>query len=178
MIPLTTRARPTRPATAARHALRGALSGLLTPASLTEDLVLAVIAVVCVLSAKACPPAGLFTAQTEYDELARAHASSPCVYASADYFAPLTQDLLQLRQFRNFLVVDEETIGDAKEYIGDADEAVLYIDVSKTWSSGYDPDRILRLFGEATGLTSAEVLYTYDYEYDGGLSVTYLMQRP
>lgn len=139
---------------------------------------LALIAAGCVLSVKASPPADLFTAQEEYDALVKAHSSSPCIYVTDNYFAPLTQDLLQLRQFQDFLVVSDVSSDEVRAYIGDAPEAVLYIDVNGFWSSGFDPDGTRARFGAATGLTASELLYEYDYEYNGGLSQTYLMCRP
>lgn len=135
-------------------------------------------AVTALWFAKSMPPTSLFTAQADYDSIIAQVADRPCVYVSNEYFSPLTQDLLQLAQFRDFLVVKNCASPALAEYLGDADSAVLYIDTSKNWSSGFDADEVTARFGESTGLSHCEPLYTYDYEGSGGLSTACLMKKP
>ena len=56
-------------------------------------------------------------------------------------------------------------------YIGDADEAVVYIDTSVFWSSGYDAREILDRIAAETDFDNAEELFTT------GLTTTYLISR-
>lgn len=132
------------------------------------------------LSAKAKPPATLFTEQAAYRELAQANADRKCVYIADGprAFGPITQDLLELKCFRDFFVTNDTASPALKEYLGDADSAVVYISTNDYWTDGYgfDPEAVLRSFGEDTGLTESEVLYLYDFEGQGGLSETYLMK--
>ena len=91
---------------------------------------------------------------------------------------PVTQDLLELKCFPDFFVTNDTASAALKEYLGDADSAVLYISTNDYWTDGYgfDPEDELRSFGEDTGLTESELLYRYDFEGQGGLSETYLMK--
>ena len=132
------------------------------------------------LSAKAKPPATLFVEQPQYIALAQANAGRKCVYLTDGprAFGPLTQDLLELKCFPDFFVTNDTASAALKEYLGDADSAVLYISTNDYWTDGYgfDPEDELRSFGEDTGLTESGILYRYDFEGQGGLSETYLMK--
>ena len=132
------------------------------------------------LSAKAKPPATLFVEQPQYIALARANAGRKCVYLTDGprAFGPVTQDLLELKCFPDFFVTNDTASAALKEYLGDADSAVLYISTNDYWTDGYgfDSEDELRSFGEDTGLTESELLYRYDFEGQGGLSETYLMK--
>ena len=134
------------------------------------------IALVALWNAKAMPPTSLFPAAAEYDSICEEHAALPCVYMSDGYFAPVTQDLLQLRHFESFLVTDRTSSPALGAYLGDAEEFVLYIDTNKFWSSGYNPETVLQDFA-ALGYEEQQHLYIYDYEGNGGLSETYLLQK-
>ena len=138
----------------------------------------AVLLVACAAlwNAKAMPPTSLFPAASEYDAICEEHASLPCVYLSNGYFAPVTQDLLQLRHFESFLVTDKTSSPALAQYLGDTEEAVLYIDVNEFWSSGYDAKTVLQEFSDL-GFKTQQLLYIYDYEGNGGLSETYLLTK-
>ena len=147
---------------------------------MVKKAIVLVVFFVALLSAKAKPPATLFTEQLTYRALAEAHADLPCVYLADGprAFGPITQDLLELKSFPDFLVTNDTASVALKEYLGDAESAVLYISTNDYWTDGYgyDPDTVLRNFGADTGLTESELLYAYDFEGQGGLSVTYLMK--
>jgi hypothetical protein len=138
----------------------------------------AVLLVACAAlwNAKAMPPTSLFPAASEYDAICEEHASLPCVYLSNGYFAPVTQDLLQLRHFESFLVTDKTSSPALAQYLSDTEEAVLYIDVNEFWSSGYDAKTVLQEFSDL-GFKTQQLLYIYDYEGNGGLSETYLLTK-
>ena len=91
---------------------------------------------------------------------------------------PLTQDLPELKNFRNFFVTNNTASPALKEYLGNADRAVLYISTNDYWTDGYgfDADAATEAFGKDTGLTACEPLYIYDFEGQGGLSAVYLMK--
>ena len=140
-------------------------------------LLVCAVSVLSILCAKRLPPDNLFADHRILNELCDAHASSPCVYISNEKFASPTQDLLQLKRFDSFFVTNNPSSQKMKEYIGDAEEAVLYIDTNKFWSSGYDADSVLSEFAESTGLTNSRLLYSFSYEGIDGLSSTYILSR-
>ncbi len=131
-------------------------------------------------NARAMPPATLFTAQREYEAATEAYADVPCVYLADGprIYGPLTQDLPELKNFRNFFVTNNTASPALKEYLGNADRAVLYISTNDYWTDGYgfDADAATEAFGKDTGLTACEPLYIYDFEGQGGLSAVYLMK--
>lgn len=135
-------------------------------------------AVIAVWAAKTLPPDNLFPEQAEYDAIIRANAAKKCVYLDNGYSAPLTQDALQLMQFDNFFVTNDLYSKELIDYLGDADEAVFYVDNNARWSSGYKRAEAVEQFGRATGMSNAEELYSQNYSGEGGLSVVYLMKKP
>ena len=56
-------------------------------------------------------------------------------------------------------------------YVGDAERVVVYIDVSRFWSSGYDADALLARIKAETPYQNAEPLFTE------GLTTTYVISR-
>ena len=134
------------------------------------------IALAALWNARAIPPTSLFPEAGEYNALCEEHRSDPCVYMSNGYFAPLTQDLLQLRHFDSFLVTDTSTSPALQAYLADEEEIVLYIDTNKFWSSGYNASEVLSDFA-LLGYSEQEQLYVYDYEGNGGLSETWLLRK-
>ena len=157
------------------HMLEEAAGEFRFPYIIKKAFVL-LVAFAALWNAKALPPTSLFPESAEYDAICEEHAGLPCVYMSDGYFAPVTQDLLQLRHFGSFLVTDRAASPTLKEYLGEAEAFVLYIDTNKFWSSGYDAESVLQEFS-ALGYDTLEHLYTYDYEGNGGLSETYLLQK-
>ena len=135
------------------------------------------VAALAVLSAKAMPPSTLFPTMTEYDEAIEAHCEDKCVYYSDGYFSSVTQDLLQLRLFPEFLVANSTLSETLSDYIAEEEEIVLYIDTDEDWSSGYDAEKVLRSFAKNLGFTHAELLYRYSFEGNGGLSECYVLTR-
>jgi len=68
-------------------------------------------------------------------------------------------------------VTEDDRIHNALDYIGDADKAVAYIDISVFWSSGYDAEVLKEEILKSSDFESAEVLY------QNGLSTTYLFSK-
>ena len=83
----------------------------------------------------------------------------------------MTQDLLQLLHFEDFYVTDENGCRDMLDYLGGCGEFVAYIDISETWSSGYDPEKIIANIRENTDYDKAGLLY------QNGLSATYVIAK-
>jgi len=138
---------------------------------LGQKCVLMLIAALALWEARSAPPLYLYPEYAEYDTLVAQVADEPCVYFTENYFAPMTQDLLQLMYFEDFYVTDEAGCGDIPDYLDGCEEFVAYIDISKAWSSGYDAETILRRVAEQTGYDKAQLLY------QNGLSATYLIAK-
>lgn len=128
-------------------------------------------------SAKTMPPDNLFSDQPIFNELCSAHSADPCVYITDGFFAPVTQDLGQLRLFNNFFTTNNIKSSKLRDYIGDSKEIVLYIDVDGYWSSGYDADTVIRQISEALAFTDCRLLYRYSVNGMDGLSETYVLSR-
>ena len=136
-----------------------------------RNALLCCIALFALWQARCAPPDYLYPEYAEYNAALEEYADSPCVYFSENHFEPITQDLLQLLSFDEFYVTDEKSIDNALDYIGNADEAVVYIDISVFWSSGYDAEAIIENISRISDFDSAEVLY------QNGLSTTYVISR-
>ena len=118
-------------------------------------------------------PQYLYPEYREYDALVAQHAQAPCVYMTDDYFAPVTEDLLQLLAFEDFFVTGDADSPALDAYLEQADarECVVYIDTSVFWSSGFDPDQMLPELLASTEYTDYAPLYA------NGLSETYLLTK-
>ena len=140
-------------------------------ADAVKALVLACVAALALWEARSDPPAYLYPEYAEYDALLAEHSEDPCVFFSDNYFEAITEDLLQLLAFDEFYVTDDKSLDGMLRYVGDADEAVVYIDISTFWSSGYDAQEILTRIAEETDYDRAEFLF------ETGLSTTYLISK-
>ena len=129
------------------------------------------IAALALWEARCAPPDYLYPEHAEYNAMLEARRSDPCVYFSDDHFEPLTEDLNQLLIFDEFYVTDERSLDGMLAYVGEAREAVVYIDTSVFWSSGYDAQAILDRIAAESDFDRAEELFTT------GLSTTYLISR-
>ena len=131
------------------------------------------VAALALWQARSLPPAYLYPEHAEYNAILSEHSAAPCVMFAEpeDAFMPMTEDLIQLLTFPEVYVTDEKSLAPMRDYLKDAGEAVIYIDTSEFWSSGYDPDALLRRISEETDYKKAEQLFTT------GLSTTYLISR-
>ena len=136
-----------------------------------KNAVLACIAAFALWQARCAPPEYLYPEYAEYNAILSEHADAPCVYLSENHFEPITQDLLQLMNFDEFYVTEDDHLDKALGYIGAAEEAVVYIDISEFWSSGYDDEALKEKILNTSDFETAEVLY------QNGLSVTYLFSK-
>ena len=123
--------------------------------------------------ARTVPPDNLFPEHAAYNETLKACADDPCVMFAEpkDAFMPLTEGLVQLLTFPEVYVTDQQSLDPMFDYVGDADNVVVYIDTSVFWSSGYDADALLKRIAEESDFDKAEKLFTT------GLSTTYLISR-
>ena len=138
-----------------------------------RTLVFLAVCALALWEARSAPPDYLYPEHAEYNAMLAEHRDSPCVVlAEPEYaFIPMTEDLMQLLIFPEVYVTDRSSFAPMLAYIGDADEAVLFIDVSKFWSSGYDEKEILKRLADETDFDRAEQLFTV------GLSTTYLISK-
>ena len=109
----------------------------------------------------------------EYNAALAEHRDDPCVFFAEPgwAFVPMTEDLIQLLTFPEVYVTDQQSLKPMQDYVGNADEAVVYIDVSKFWSSGYDSEALLKRIADETDYKQAEPLFVT------GLSETYLIHK-
>ena len=134
--------------------------------------VLAVLAL-ALWEARTIPPDYLYPQYRDYDAALAPYAAGPCVYMTDDYFAPVTQDLLQLLAFDDvFLTGDADSPAlDAYLAAREAADCVVFIDVSPFWSSGFDADTMLPALLESTEFSASELLY------ENELSAAYLLSK-
>lgn len=133
-------------------------------------LAVAIIAAVALVQCRALAPDYLFDEYSDYDSLLAAHSQAPCVYMNDNYYSPITYDMLQLMNFDDFIVTADTKSEALRDYIGQARELVVFIDISKVWASGFDAQEVLAGLGESTGFESVTSLYC------NGFSDVYLME--
>ena len=135
----------------------------------------AFLAVACLAlyQARSAPPDYLYPEHAAYNAALAEHKGDPCVFFAAPRcaFVPITEDLIQLLTFPEVYVTDQESLEPMRKYVGQADEVVVYIDVSEFWSSGYDSAALLRRIADETDYKQAEQLFVT------GLSETYLIRK-
>lgn len=131
------------------------------------------ICLVCVWFARLYPPQYLYQHYTGYDAILEEHSDAPCLYMTANYFAPMTQDLMQLAIFPEVFIADSADSAALNTYLDerDSEECVVFIDVSEFWSSGFNPEEMLPALVDSTEYESYELLY------ENALSVTYLLTK-
>ena len=131
--------------------------------------VILALALVCSLRTV---PDYIYDEHRGYTEAVAAHAEAPCLYLT-DYYAGVTQDMLQLMTFDEVFVTADPASPALSAYLDRAasDELIVYIDVDSMWGSGFNPDAMLQELEDETGYAETEHLYRY------GLSDTYLLRR-
>lgn len=127
------------------------------------------IAALALFEARAVAPDYLYDEYSDYDAMLAPYASTPCVYFNDNYRAPLTYDLLQLMIFDDFIVVNDADSPALSEYMGGSGEAVVFIDNSAYWSSGYVNEDILAGLEDGPGYRADRLLYS------NGFSSVYLV---
>ena len=117
-------------------------------------------------------PDYIYDEHRSYNEAVAAHAGDPCLYLT-DYYAGVTQDMLQLMTFDEVYVTGDPGSPALAEYLKktDSDELVVYIDIDSMWGSGFQPKVMLEELEEETGFSEQEHLYQY------ALSDTYVLRR-
>ena len=131
------------------------------------------------LVARAQPPKYLYPTDpcyvdtyAEYDALVEEHREEPCLYLTG-FISPPTQDLGELLAFEDVFVTADPDSPALDDYLAEreSDSCVVFIDVSKTWASGFEPEDVLPALLATTDYRSFEPLY------ENGLSVTYLLRK-
>ncbi len=129
------------------------------------------VAAIALWEARCVPPDYLFDEYSDYDRLLSEHRSAPCVYIDDNFSSPLTYDMLQLMIFDDVLVTNNSSSEAMLDYIGTSGEAVVFIDISKDWASGYDAEKVTGELVKNTGLTQITPLYS------NGFSDVYVLSR-
>ena len=131
------------------------------------------VAALALWEARTVPPDYLYPEHAEYNAILSEHKDAPCVVFAEpeDAFMPMTEDLIQLLTFPEVYVTDQKSLAPMREYVGGAAEAVVYIDTSVFWSSGYDAGELIRRIAEETDYKQATELFTT------GLTTTYLISK-
>ena len=133
-----------------------------------------VIVMIVVVAAVISEPRYIYAEHKEYNRIIEEHKELPCVYMDDNFAAPITQDLLQIKKFRNIFVTNDFLGNETEAYLNSFNnngEVILYIDVDKFWSSGFDSKEILNSILENTEYREYELLYKY------GLTETYLLKK-
>ncbi len=139
----------------------------------TAAAVFLAVTALALWEARSAPPEYLYPEHAEYNAVLEEYRNAPCVFfAEPDCaFVPMTEDLLQLLIFPQVYVTDETSFDGMLDYVGDAERAVVFIDISRFWSSGYDDAALIRRIKAGTDYKNAEQLFTI------GLSTTYLISK-
>ena len=154
------------------HLLEEAL-GKFRYAELWKNAAALALLALALWEARTIPPDFLYPEYRDYDAALAPYAAGPCVYLTDDYFAPVTQDLLQLLSFEDFFITGEPESGALDEYLAarESGSCVVFIDVSKYWSSGFEPEEMLPRLLESTAYSASAPLY------ENELSVCYLLSK-
>lgn len=135
----------------------------------------ALLAVTCwaLWTIRTYPPDYLYPEHKDYNAAIAPYTDCACVYFNADRKAAVTQDIMQLVRFEDVFMTDDPRSEKLLEYIADknSDSLVVYIDVNKIWSSGFQSEDFLPLLEAETEYKNVQPLYQY------GLSETYLLTR-
>lgn len=133
----------------------------------------AAVAALALWEARCVPPDYLYPEHAAYNAQLAEHADAPCVvFAEADRaFVPMTEDLPQLVVFPEVYVTDQSSFEPMLAYVGDAEEIVIFVDVSVFWSSGYDDAALMRRLAAETDYIHAEPLF------EMGLTHTWLLRK-
>jgi hypothetical protein len=91
-----------------------------------------------------------------YTAAVTAHAEAPCLYLT-EYYAGVTQDMLQLMAFDEVYVTGNPASQALEAYLKqkDSEELVVYVDIDSMWGSGFVPRVILDELEETTGYAEA-----------------------
>lgn len=126
----------------------------------SKTIMLLFVAAAALFAARSTAPDYLYDEYSDYDAMLAPYASTPCVYFNDNYRAPLTYDLLQLMIFDDFIVVNDADSPALSEYLGESGEAVVFIDNSAYWSSGYVNEDILAGLEAGPGYSADRLLYS------------------
>ena len=129
-----------------------------------EEIAAIAVVAIMVVTAIQVPPDFLYPEQKSMNALASKYGESPCVYFDDNYVAPITNDMLQLIQYKDVFVANDASSEKLLTYLANHSEneyVVVYIDngTSEIWSSRYDENEVLQSFEAATGYADAQELY-------------------
>ncbi len=117
-----------------------------------------------------CTPDYIYEEHRDYNLLLGTCSEAPCVYLT-EYFAGVTQDMLQLMQFDDVYVSGNPESPALLSYLDGAERCVVYVDVDSYWGSGFDPLEMMDTLLQETDFSEYQELYRY------GLSDTFLLRK-
>lgn len=109
------------------------------------------------------PPRYLYSDNPNINSLLKGFSDNPCVFVDNNYSSPITENLLQLMQFKNFIVINDVNSKTLKDYIqkkSNNNNIVLYIDTNKFFSSGYEVKEVIKKIKSNYGYASHKRLYS------------------
>ncbi len=117
-----------------------------------------------------CTPDYIYEEHRDYNLLIGTCSDAPCIYLT-EYFAGITQDMLQLMQFDDVYVSGDPESPELLSYLEGAERCVVYVDVDSFWGSGFDPQEMVDILLQETDFRESQELYRY------GLSDTFLLRK-
>ena len=108
-----------------------------------------------------------------YNTMLSQYSESPCLFITDEHFEGPTQSFIQLLSFDSVFMSSNPDSAALDDYLAGfgSDVCVVYIDVDKFWSSGFDAEEMLSRILESTEFESSDMLYSY------GLTQTYLLSK-
>lgn len=131
------------------------LAGFFIKDDLRALPVVAVVSIACLFISK---PNNLFSSYAKFDSELRPYSSAACVYLQNDKFEGLTYDFNELLMFDEVYATDSTE--KAAKYLDNADDAVVFVDEDKFWSSGLNPDKVIPEILQKSDYTDYEQIYT------------------
>ena len=114
------------------------------------------------------PPNFLYPQMPKVNEMLKMYSQNPCIFVDNNYSSPLTENLLQLMLFKDFIVVNDINSKDMRTYIQEKqhnENVVLYIDTNRFFSSGYNSKDILDNIRNSSEYKNHKYLYS-NYSVD------------
>ncbi|MBS6396201.1 MAG: glycosyltransferase family 39 protein [Clostridiales bacterium] len=133
----------------------------------------AICGILCVGRSLYTEPEYVENVPKENYDIVEAYSDLPCVYLNANEKASLTQDMLQLIEFKEVYITNNFVSEKTKNYLEKMDTSegiILYIDVSEEWGSGFDSEKICNEIAENTEFETCELLCSFSF------SETYLLR--
>ena len=128
--------------------------------SLTKYFIIGLIVLSVISMIK--EPGYLYREDKGYNESMSKYSNSPCICICENNNPFVTQNLMQLLQFKSIFVTDNINSDQMIKYINsfvDNGNIVFLVDVNAMSTQGYKPDKAVEDFGRSIGYNTCENLY-------------------